>query len=349
MDQVHSTTDRHEKGKHLSYDERMIIQIRRNEGWSPNRIAGEIGCAPNTVRNELKRGTVNLYNGHVQRYKAKQGQQTYEKNRSNCCRHYDRLAKSRFIAYVDEHVREDGWSLDVCQGRALQSGEFTRKEVTCTKTLYNYVDLCLMETRNYHLSEKLSRNTRQHRVRENKKVLGRSIEERDPAVNERNEFGHWECDLVIGQKAGGDKVLLTLAERKSREYWMIPLAGKDADSVMKAFESIREEYSEHFSEVFRTITTDNGSEFSRLTELEDLAETLVYFAHPYTSCEKGTNERHNGIIRRFIPKGKRIDSYSAEEISNIEVWCNSLPRKILGYRTPDEVFEAELDRIYQAA
>jgi IS30 family transposase len=75
----------------------------------------------------------------------------------------------------------------------------------------------------------------------------------------------------------------------------------------------------------------------------------VYFAHPFTSCEKGTNERHNGIIRRFIPKGKRIDSYTAEEISNIEVWCNSLLRKILGYRTPDEVFEAELDRIYQAA
>ena len=109
------------------------------------------------------------------------------------------------------------------------------------------------------------------------------------------------------------------------------------------------EYSEHFSEVFKTITTDNGSEFARLSELEELADTLVYFAHPYTSCEKGTNERHNGIIRRFIPKGKRIDSYTAEEISNIEVWCNSLPRRTLGYRTPDEVFEAELDRIYRAA
>ena len=108
MDQVHSTTERHVKGKHLSYDERMIIQIRHEEGWSPNRIAAEIGCAPNTVRNELKRGMVDLYNGHVQRYKARQGQQIYERNRSNCCRHYDRLAKSRFIAYVDRYVREDG-------------------------------------------------------------------------------------------------------------------------------------------------------------------------------------------------------------------------------------------------
>lgn len=123
----------------------MIIQIRHKEGCSLNRIAAEIGCAPNTVRNELRRGTIDLYNGHVQRYKARQGQQAYEQNRSNCCRHYDRLAKNRFIAYIDRHVREDGWSLDVCQGRAFQSGEFTREEVTCTKTLYNYVDLGLTQ------------------------------------------------------------------------------------------------------------------------------------------------------------------------------------------------------------
>lgn len=83
-----------------------------------------------------------------------------------------------------------------------------------------------------------------------------------------------------------------------------------------------------------------------LSELEDLSKTLVYFAHPYTSCEKGSVERHNGLIRRFIPKGKRIDSYSDEQISQIEIWCNSLPRKLLGYRTPDDLFENELDWIY---
>ena len=77
------------------------------------------------------------------------------------------------------------------------------------------------------------------------------------------------------------------------------------------------------------------------------ADVLVYYTHPYTSCEKGTNERHNGIIRRFIPKGKRISDFSVDYISGIEMWCNSLPRKILNYHTPDEVFEDELDRIYR--
>ena len=222
MDHVHSTTTEHQKGKHLSYDERFLIQIRLKDGWSANKIAKEIGCAPNTVRNEIRRGTVALYRGNVQRYKAK-----------------------------------------------------------------------------------------------------------------------------VGQKSGNDQVLLTLAERKSREYWMLPIKNREADSVMEAFQVLQETYSEHFGEVFKTITTDNGSEFSKLSELEELAETLVYYTHPYTSCEKGTNERHNGIIRRFIPKGKRISDFDADYISNIEMWCNSLPRKILNYRTPDEVFEDELDRIYR--
>nr|WP_330398525.1 IS30 family transposase [Mogibacterium pumilum] len=115
---------------------------------------------------------------------------------------------------------------------------------------------------------------------------------------------------------------------------------------MTALHTLQEQYSEHRDDIFKSITTDNDSEFSMLSDLEDLSKTLVYFAHPYTSCEKGSVERHNGLIRRFIPKGKRIDSYIDKQIADVEVWCNSLPRKILNYHTPDELFEAELDKIY---
>ena len=100
MDQVHSTTE-HRKGKHLSFEERVVIQTRLKDGWTPNRIAGELGCAPNTVRNEIKRGTVTLYRGNIFHYKAKVGQAAYEKNREACCRQYDFLEKSAFISYVE--------------------------------------------------------------------------------------------------------------------------------------------------------------------------------------------------------------------------------------------------------
>ena len=199
------------------------------------------------------------------------------------------------------------------------------------------------------MPEKLKRNTKIHRIRKNKKKLGRSIEQRPQEVNKRNVFGHWECDLVLGHKTKDDEVLLTMSERMSREFLIIKIPDKTAASVMNAFKSLRKQYSEHWNDIFKTITTDNGSEFADLSQLEDISKTLVYYAHPYTSCDKGTVERHNGLIRRFIPKGDYIHNYSLQQIINIETWCNSLPRKILAYHTPDEIFERELDQIYQTA
>lgn len=199
------------------------------------------------------------------------------------------------------------------------------------------------------MPEKLKRNTKIHRIRKNKKKLGRSIEQRPQEVNKRDVFGHWECDLVLGHKTKDDEVLLTLSEHMSREFLIIKIPDKTAASVMNAFKSLRKQYSEHWNDIFKTITTDNGSEFADLSQLEDISKSLVYYAHPYTSCDKGTVERHNGLIRRFIPKGDYIHNYSLQQIINIETWCNSLPRKILAYHTPDEIFERELDRIYQTA
>lgn len=126
-----------------------------------------------------------------------------------------------------------------------------------------------------------------------------------------------------------------MIERKTREYWMIHVPGRDPNGVTTALSEIRAPCGEHRDDIFKTITTDNGSEFSLLSRLEDLSKTLVYFAHPYTSCEKESVERHNGLIRRFIPKERRIDSFSDEQTCQIEVWCNSLPRKIFDYSTPD--------------
>lgn len=117
---------------------------------------------------------------------------------------------------------------------------------------------------------------------------------------------------------------------------------------MKELTTIRNLYGDRFSQVFKTITGDNGSEFADLSMLEDDTSTSIYFTHPFSSFEKGTNERHNGLIRRFIPKGKRMSDYNPDDISFIEDWMNTLPRKILCYKTPEDLFEEELDIIYAA-
>ncbi len=347
MDQSYYTTQSHIKGHHLSYEERMTIQIRLKDGWSARRIAKEIGCAPNTVCNEIKRGTVSLYHGHVQRYKAAAGQEVYMTNRQHSCRNKDYLEKQDFIQFVETQFFREDWSLDACVGSALKSGLFTRDQIVCTRTLYTYVDLGLIGIANHNLPEKLRRKTKSSHTKKNKRILGRSIEERDESIQSRDEFGHWECDLVLGSKTKDDQAILSMLERKSRNFFMIPIAGKSADAVMDAFTNLRQMYAEHWDQVFKTITTDNGSEFASLSSLEEISGTKVYYCHPYTSCEKGSVERHNGIIRRFMPKGKRMDSYTADEIGRIELWCNGLPRKILNYRTPEEVFDEEMDQIYR--
>ena len=347
MDQNDYTTKRR-KGKHLTEEERVIIQTRLKDGWTDRKIAREIGCSPSTIGNEKKRGTIEVYNGNVRRYKAKAGQQKYEENRQNSKKSFKFIDVSPFIRYVEKRFRDDKWSLDAIHGRAVESGKFARSEMVCTKTLYNYVDLGLIKISNVELPEKLKRKQKQVHVHENKRVLGRSIEERDPDVATRQEFGHWEADLVIGGRDKEDDVLLVLLERKSRCYYGVKLESKSADDVISKINEIRQELGERFDDVFKTITTDNGSEFSRLSELEDLSKTLVYYAHPFASCEKGSIEDHNRLLRRFLKKGSRIEDYSNDDIDGILMWLNGLPRKILGYRTPEEIFEDEMNLLYAA-
>ena len=117
-----------------------MIQTRLKNGWSSNRITKEIGYAPNTVRNEIKHGTVALYKGNLLRYKATAGEVAYEQNCKACCQHYDFFEKDEFTSFVKKKFLEDGWSLDACVGYALKEDLFIRKQIVCTKTLYGYVD-----------------------------------------------------------------------------------------------------------------------------------------------------------------------------------------------------------------
>ena len=312
--------------------------------WSPYRIAKEIGCSPNTVRNEIRRGTPALYWGTKDKYDARIAQSVYEGHRINSHRTPSFQKSRKFLKTVELRFKENHWSFDACFGYSKMNREFSRSEMVCTKTLYNYQERGIIGIKSIDLPQKLRRKPRKgtSKPRPNKKHLGRSIEERPDCVASRERFGDWELDLVIGANTGHDQVLMTLLERKTRYFRIIRLPDKTSGSVMKALTNLQKEYKDSFSKVFKTITTDNGSEFSSLSELEKAAETLVYFAHPYSSYEKGSDERHNGLIRRFFPKGKRVDSLSDDDISMIETWCNTLPRKILQYATPRKLFRQAL-------
>ena len=170
-----------------------------------------------------------------------------------------------------------------------------------------------------------------------------SIENRPEEIDKRLVFGHFELDTVLGKTKGYKECLMTLTERKTRFEIIFKLEAKTSKEVVMKFNKIKSFMKTNFNKVFKSITTDNGTEFSDFSEIIKDTKTKIYFCHPYCSGEKGTNEKHNSMIRYFIPKGEPIENYSFEEVNKIAEWMNNYPRKILNYKTPLEAFLEEFN------
>lgn len=160
----------------------------------------------------------------------------------------------------------------------------------------------------------------------------RSIDERPEVVENRERFGDWEVDTVLGKQGTG--ALVTLAERKSRMYLVRKVAAKRAADVRDAVIDMLKPYAASV----RTITADNGSEFVEHKAIADALNIDFYFAHPYSSWERGLNENFNGLLRQYIPKGIDLHLVSDEDVRRAEKRLNLRPRKCLGYRQPEAVF-----------
>lgn len=335
------------KGSHLTEDERNRIAMLLNEGWSPYKIGKELGRAANTIRNEIKRGTTTIFFKYFEKtgYFPDTGQAVYEKNRRKCRAPRKIQTCSTFISYVEEQVLKHKRSFASVRAEVLAEGLF-QKEGTCSVTmLYAYTERGLLKIKNIDLPEKVGRRCKKSgKVRIHKRLHGVSISERPEAINTREEFGHWEIDLVIGKKTSGDKVLLTLTERKTRKEIVRKIQNKTVKAVHRALKKLKKEIP-YFNKVFKSITTDNGTEFSSLYKLGKRLGIDVYYAHPYSSWERGQNENGNKVIRRFIPKGQMVKNYTRGQIQEIENWMNSLYRKSLGWRTADECYNEEIKEL----
>lgn len=171
---------------------------------------------------------------------------------------------------------------------------------------------------------------------------GESIENRPKEINDRETFGHWEMDCVEGKKKT-KKTLLVLTERKSRKEIIIPMKDQTSRSVVAALDRLERKYGAAFYKIFQTITVDNGSEFADCQGIEKSCRrkgnrTKVYYCHPYSSYERGTNENLNKMIRRWFPKGTDFRQITAKAIQWVEDWINNYPREIHGFRSANSVF-----------
>jgi IS30 family transposase len=164
-----------------------------------------------------------------------------------------------------------------------------------------------------------------------------SIDNRPKHIDLREEVGHWEGDLVIGKNH--KSAIGTIVERKSRYTLIIKLKARNSKEVAKMFSKILNKLNPILK---KSMTYDNGVEMARHEEITNKTGMKIYFAHPYSSWERGTNENTNGLIRRYLPKGTDFNLINKKQLMIIQEKLNNRPRKIIGFKTPKEIIDSEL-------
>jgi IS30 family transposase len=342
------------KGKHLTREERVLIERMSRGGRPPLDIAEVLGRHVRCIEREIARGLVKHLDSELREkmvYSSDKGQDVHDLNATakgpqlKLGNHRD-LAEFIRIRILDH---KESPAVVAFRMKGAQLGI-----TVSTKTVYKYIDMNLIDgVCNESLWEKRQRSNRTTRhVRCLRKAPGRrqSIEKRPEQVENRQEFGHWEIDLVVGP-VGSDPALLTLVERMTRELIVRKIPDKTQASIWRALNSIERECgTENFRKRFKSITADNGSEFLDVDALQKSIfsksqRTCFFYAHPYASWERGSNENVNRIIRRFINKGRKIEDFTRSTISIVEDWINNYPRKIMNFKTAQERFNEELERI----
>lgn len=348
---------RKRKFKHLTWENRLQIEAFFKAGYNARQIASEIGCSFKTIYNELKRGEYyhikvqdTFWYGkkyrHIKSYSPNMAQDLYDKNMS--LHGIDlKIGKDfEFADYIEKRIVDDGLTPLAVLGEIKKKGLSFNTSI-CVQTLYNYIrNGVFLRLSMEHLPYAKKEKRKYKKITVKKLPRGIGIEKRPDYIFERTEFGHWEMDCIESCKKK-KSTLLCLSERLSRREIIFKLPNKKSDSVIKCLNLLEYRYGKLFPKIFKSITVDNGAEFSDYVSMErsrfgNKKRTTVYYCHPYCSSERGTNERLNREIRRKFPKGTDFSRVSIEQVAEVERWLNSYPRRILGYDTPDNIFNSYL-------
>lgn len=341
------------KYQHLSLKERIKLEVLLEAKKETKEIARILRRDKSTVYREIKRGTVTRLQTDLsekEAYRAHVAHADYERLGKYKERSLKIGKDHQLEEYIRQRLKQDRYSPDAIIGE-IRIRELKFESSICTKTLYNYIDKGIFTgISNNDLWQKYKRKKRRYRPIGRISYtnrLGRSIEDRPQKINTRQEYGHWEADTVKGAqrtKTG----LFTLTERKSREEILIKVKRATQEAIQEAVDGLEKRYGSVFKAKFKSITFDNGVEFLNWESIEVSAikknkrRIRVYFAHAYSAWERGSNENQNRMIRRFIPKKKNIAVYNEDQIQDIQDWMNNYPRKILGYKTANQVAQEHL-------
>lgn len=316
----------------MSLEERDRVAEMKSFGHTVTEIAEALGRSKSTLSRELRRNATPAYKVYLS-HRAHERAVTRKQEAGS----RPRLKNEQVVTYVRKKL-EQGLSPELIAGRI--GLEHSRLSIS-HEAIYQYIYHPKTEGR----SELIGHLVRGHRKRKSKgigrkerntKIPNRiSIEDRPITVENRSRFGHFEGDSLVSRKSLA--ALNSIVERKSRFLFLTRLKRKTAeltkDAVIQRLQWLPEKAR-------RTLTLDNGSENAQHEAITEATGMKCYFAHPYASWQRGTNESVNGLVRRYFPKGTDFSKITDEEVAKVELIINNRPRKCLGYKTPLEVASA---------
>lgn len=343
--------------KQLKYSDRIRIEAWLRAKISVQEIADMLHVHRSTIYREIKRGQYEHLNSDYtveKRYSPEIAQKHCDENLQVRGTQLKIGNDYKYAEYIEKKIIEENYSPEAVLGELRVQNRAKDFSVSiCIRTLYNYIDKgVFLNLTNKNLPVKRNKKRGYKKVRVQKRAsVGTSIEERPEYIKDRKEFGHWEMDSVVGKRGKSKNTFLVLTERKTRNEIIFKLPDHSATEVIKAVDRLEITWGSMFSDVFKTITVDNGTEFSYFNELErsctkpDEKRTKVYYCHPYSSWERGSNENNNKMVRRIVPKGTNFDSMTDDEVLDMQIWINGYPRRIHDYHSAAELFEKEIAKL----
>ena len=311
--------------KHFTILERENILKFIAQDLSKAEIARRLKRHRSNIGREIKR---NLIHGEYSPFKA---DRAYKKRKQKCGS--KNILKNSVLLIDIQKKLEEGWTPEQISERAKLDKLYS----VSFKTIYRAIKIGILPEGTVKLLPRKGK-VRKNGVKEKRGNIPdkKMIEERQQEANERSEIGHYESDTIVGKDHKG--AIMTYVCRKTR----LLIAELMPDRKAKTFNNATLENFKYIpKELIKTFTSDNGKEFSGFKELEEKLGIKTYFANPYHSWERGTNENTNGLLRRFFPKGTEFLKLTKEEVNIAVQKINNRPRKCLNWKTPQEEFWGE--------
>ena len=333
------------KYKHITYAERTMIETWFNcDGKTKKEISELLHKSERTIRREINRGLVTIRDydwKDKKEYSAYIAQEKYEYGMTSKGPELKLDQDYKLVEHIEKEIYENRKSPEVVSIQLRENGF----DIDITgKTIRNAIrnGLIFDKVKQGKIIYKKEYDNKNKDKRVSKMIPAeKSIEYRPKEAKDRKVYGYWEGDLVVG-KQGTKTVLFTLTERVTRQEIIMKLPNKETKTIAKAIDKIERRYGSKFYKTFKCITFDNGVEFMGYKGLEKSClrkqdRTKIYYAHPYCSGERGTNENNNRLIRRFIPKGVDMTNIKVSYVKQIEDWINNYPRAMFDYRSSNMV------------